>query len=350
MQGLPGRRLALVPLIALGLAGWARAAEPASPSPAPAAAPEVREAPHAPELTLAWQAPADCPSALDVETQFVRLLGGATRTPSGKHIEASALVRSSSPDHWRLELATTLEGAQGRRSLTGDSCASVSSAAALILALMIDPAAAERALLAPPTRAPEPAPPTPPRAPEAVVRAAPPAEPSPVRPFARVFGGAVVHLLPDPAPAAGFALGASRRRLAAELSFVATTDRRVSATPSAGGDFHLLVGGARACGLLGGRRVEWRLCAGGELEWLSGTGIASPAQTQAALMGAGTAGLLVSVPLGARFGLALDLDGALRLYHPGYCAFCALQQQTGTSVLRVPSTSAFAAAGLFIRI
>jgi hypothetical protein len=343
-----GRRLVLASCISIALGGRATAAEPeAAPAPpAPVAAPS---GPHAPELGLAWQAPEGCPTALDVETQFVRLLGGATRTPSGKHIEASALVRSSSPDHWSLELATTLDGAPGRRNLTGDSCGSVSSAAALILALMIDPAAAERALLAPTPRASEPPAPTP-RAPEAVVRAAPPPEPSAVSPYARAYGGAVVHLLPDPAPAAGVALGASRRWLAAELSFVATTERRVSATPFAGGDFRLLVGGARACGALGGLRVVWQLCAGGELERLTGTGIATPAQTQTVLMGAGTAGLLVTVPLGARFGLTLDAGGALRVYHPGYCAFCAPQQQTGTPVFRIPSTSAFAAGGLLIRI
>ena len=114
------------------------------------------EVPVAPELTLTWQAPAGCPAPVDVEAQVARLIGGPSRLPSGKHIDATAVVRSSSPDRWSVELATSMDGAVGRRNLAGDSCASVSSAAALILALMIDPAAAERAILAPPTRtAPE---------------------------------------------------------------------------------------------------------------------------------------------------------------------------------------------------
>ncbi|HVU51107.1 MAG TPA: hypothetical protein VHL80_10500, partial [Polyangia bacterium] len=316
---------------ALALAGPARAAEP--------------------ELTLAWQAPAGCPSPADVEAQFARLIGGPSRLPSGKHIDASAAVRSSAPDRWALDLSTTLDGAPGRRALAGDSCAAVSSAAALILALMIDPAAAERALLAPPGAAPERAPPSP--APAAVVVAAPSPEPRALHAYARAFGGALVSLLPAPAPAAGVALGARRGRLAAELSFVATDERRVTSTGAsqnpASGDFRVLVGGARGCGTLGGRAVVWQLCAGGELEWLTGRGLVRPGMTETALMGAGTAGVLVTAPLGRRFGLTLDVDGALRPYHPAFCAYCAMMQP-GTPIARVPIASLFAALGLFLTI
>jgi hypothetical protein len=337
MQGPPGARGAfacrtvVVAAVLIACGGRARAAEP--------------------ELGLAWQAPAGCPSPAEVEAQFVRLLGGETRLPSGKHIDATAVVRSSAPDRWSLELATVLDGAPGRRNLTGDSCASVSSAAALILALMIDPAAAERAILAPPARPPEPAHAAPPPAtPPTVVATAPAAEPRALHAFARVFGGSVVALLPDPAPAAGVALGARRRRLAAEATFVATSQRRVSAAADVGGDFRLLAGGARACGALGGRAVVWQLCAGGELEWLTGTGVTSPALTPTILMGAATGGLLVTVPLGARFGLSLDLDGALRLYHPAFCALCQPQVDNGTQVLRVPAANAFGALGIFVTL
>jgi hypothetical protein len=335
---------AVVPVLALAaLAGHARAADPTPPA---SPAPTVRKPP--PELALTWQAPATCPTAADVETQFVRLLGGANRTPSDKHVEASALVRSASSDRWSVELATVLDGAVGRRHLAGDSCASVSSAAALILALMIDPAAAERAILAPPASPPERAPPPAPRAPEAVVIAAPAPAPRALRGYARLFGGGVVALLPSPAPAAGLALGARRRRFSAEVSFVASGERRVGA--SASGDFRLLAGGGRLCGALGGRAVVWHLCAGGELERLTGTGLASPARTETVLMGAGTGGLLVEVPLGARLGLSLDLAGALRPYHPAFCAFCDLPADTGSQILRVPLVSGFAALGLFITI
>jgi hypothetical protein len=304
--------------------------------------------PVAPELGLTWQAPAACPSRAAVEAQFARLLGGATRLPSGKHIDASALVRSSQPDKWTLELATVLDGDVGRRTLAGDSCASVTSAAALILALMIDPAAAERALLAP-----APTPPPPPKrtlGPEDVVIAPPPPEPRVVYATARAFGGALFGLLPELALTAGVAAGARARRFGGELSFAATTEQRVNATAGAGGDFRLLTIGARACAALGGRVVVWLACAGGEVERLGATGLASPATSKSIWMGAGTAGLLLEVPLGDRFALALDLGAALRLYHPEFCAYATPCPETGVRVVRVGAASAFAALGLAVNL
>jgi hypothetical protein len=325
---------------ALAASATARGAEPATATPQAT----THEAPATPELALTWQAPAGCPSPTDVEAQFVRLLGGAARTPSGKHIAASALVRAATSERWSVELATVLDGAVGRRNLSGDSCASVSSAAALILALMIDPAAAERAT-APEPAAPESPPEAPPPKPEpeAVVRTTAPPKARAVAGMARVFGGVVVGVLPAPAPAAGLALGARARRLGAELSIVATEQRRVTASPDTSGDFRLVAGGARACGELGGRVVVWHLCVGGELERVTGTGLVAPARSGAALMGAGTGGLLVAVPLGARLALSLDLDAAVRPYHPAFL-------DSDAQLFKIPLISGFAALGLMVTI
>lgn len=345
MQGRPRACDAPLPRLALAACLLALAARSAQAQGPVAGAAE----PVAPELGLTWQAPAGCPSSAAVEAQFARLLGGPTRLPSGKHIDASALVRSSSPDKWTLELATVLDGAVGRRTLAGDSCASVTSAAALILALMIDPAAAERALLAP-----APMPPPPPRrtlGPEDLVFAPPPPpEPRAVHAMVRAFGGGVFGLLPEPTLAAGVAAGARARRFGGELSFAATSERRVNAAGGAGGDFRLLVLGARACAALGGRVVVWRACAGGELERLAATSITSPAASKSIWMGAGTAGLLLEAPLGDRFALALDLGAALRLYHPEFCAFETPCPENSVSVARVGTISAIAALGLAVNL
>jgi hypothetical protein len=301
------------------------------------------------ELSLTWQAPAGCPTPTDVEAQFARLLGGAARTPSGKHIAAQAVVRAAAPDRWSLELATVLDQAVGHRSLAGDSCASVASAAALILALMIDPAAAERAMKppAPARTAMEPAPTRAPP-PEAIVTTTAPREPNEraaVAPYARAFAGVVVALLPTPAPAVGLALGARRGRLGAELTGVATEERRALAVGSAGGDFRLLAGGARACGALGGHAVVWQVCLGGELERLSGTGVGvSTMRSRTALMGAATGGLLVSVPLGAHVALSLDLDAAVRPYRPTF------KLDLVGPIFQIPLASGLAALGLIVTI
>jgi hypothetical protein len=360
MQGGPGTRVGRAPgpvanasfLIALclSLAMTARAAEPA-----PAAAP-ASPAPSAPELALTWQAPAGCVSSADVQSQFARLLGGPARPASGKHIVASAIVHASSPDRWILELTTVLDGTAGRRSLAGDSCASVASAAALILALTIDPAAAGRAVAAaehggaveaPP---PPPAPPPPRTLPPTVAAAPPPPPPEAprlLRPFARAFAGAVVALLPTPAPAAGLAVGARRGRASAELSMVATMERRGDAADraGAGGNFRLVAGGARACGELGARVVVWQLCLGTEVERLTGDGFGVEVlRSRTVTMLAGAAGLLVSLPLGSRLALTLDLAAAVRPYHPAF-----VLDGVG-DVFQIPLVSGFSALGIVITI
>ncbi|HVR63379.1 MAG TPA: hypothetical protein VMU50_15870, partial [Polyangia bacterium] len=149
----------------------------------------------APELSLTWQAPAGCPDGGDVEAQFARLLGGAGRAPAAKHLTATATVQPAAAGRWTLRLETALDGVPGQRALEGDSCWTVASAAALILALTIDPNA---------TAAPEPAREEPGAraAPMVAIAPPPPPEPAPrwrLRPFARAFGSATLALLPSPA-------------------------------------------------------------------------------------------------------------------------------------------------------
>jgi hypothetical protein len=299
-----------------------------------------------PELSLSWQAPVGCPTQKDVETQFARLLGGPKRVPTGKHIDASAVLRAPATDRWALELSTVLEGATGRRNLSGDSCASVSQAAALILALMIDPAAAERV-----GEASAPPPPPPPPPPTVIAPAPPPPPaPTPVSLVARAFAGGVFALLPTPAPAAGVALGARRGRLSAELSGLGTLESRADSASltTAGADLRLIAGGARACGALGGHAVIWQACLGGELELVTGSGFgARGAHTETVKMLAGTGALLVAIPVGAHVALSIDLGAAVRAYHPAF----VLNLPDGTSQLhRVPSASFSTAAGVIITL
>lgn len=300
-----------------------------------------------PELTLTWQAPPSCPTEANVAAQFARLLGGASRVPTGKHIDASIVVRNgAAADRWTLELTTTMDGAQGRRSFAGDSCASVSSAAALIMALMIDPAAAER-LGAPEEAPPPPAPPPPPTV--TAPAAPPPPAPRELAFVARAFAGGVFALLPSPAPAAGVALGARYRWIAAEVTGLATLDHRTTSTAidAAGGDLQLAALGARACGVIDARAVLLSPCVGAEVEWLSGQGVIERPSAQTATMLAGTAGVLVTLPLARHFALSLDLDAAARAYHPIF----SLESAGGTTDLfRIPAVSGFGALGVVVTL
>ena len=76
------------------------------------------------------------------------------------------------------------------------------------------------------------------------------------------------------------------------------------------------------------------------LTWQAPQGCPSPADVEAQFVRL----------LGARFGLSLDLDGALRLYHPAFCAVCQPQVDNGTQVLRVPAANAFGALGIFVTL
>jgi hypothetical protein len=81
-----------------------------------------------------WQAPAGCPVASAVEARMHALLG---RVPAEHELHAVGIVSGGPP--WRLELETTIGGRQQRRSLQAEDCRALAEAAALILAVSVDP-------------------------------------------------------------------------------------------------------------------------------------------------------------------------------------------------------------------
>ncbi|HEX3695003.1 MAG TPA: hypothetical protein VH374_06395 [Polyangia bacterium] len=276
-----------------------------------------------PELTLSWRAPADCPSAADVEGQFARLLGGVRRKPSPKHLDATATVTRTRGDTWSVQLRTMLDGVPGQRTLEGDSCWTVASAASLILALTIDPNAVID--LPQPLKAPSQATPQAPDI-KPLTRAPLPAPSFSWQPFARAFGGVTLALLPEPALTGGLAAGLRRGRWRAELSALGTEERQHTTAdrPAAGGNFRLWAGGARACGdgsAAGGvgARIFPRLCAGGEVERLTGRGFGvSAPMSNGVTIGAGTVdGVLVWLLTG-RVELGVNAGFAGRPYHPTF--------------------------------
>lgn len=81
-----------------------------------------------------WRAPAGCPEADAVRRRVTDLLG---RTPTEQELHAEGIVHAGPP--WRLDLSTTIGGRHQQRALEGDDCATVTEAAALILAVSLDP-------------------------------------------------------------------------------------------------------------------------------------------------------------------------------------------------------------------
>lgn len=90
------------------------------------------------QLAIAWDAPDECPDAGVVRAEVLRLLGG--ELPEQLDLDAHGVAHAAEGG-WRLTLRTSMAGAEGERVIEGDACDDLGSAAALVLALMIDPSA-----------------------------------------------------------------------------------------------------------------------------------------------------------------------------------------------------------------
>jgi hypothetical protein len=174
-------------------------------------------------LEIEWQAPEECPGADDVRASVERTLGPAAddeRTP----IRASGRVQQSDAGY-RLLLEVHDGAATSQRELEGATCREVTDAAALILAMTIDPRvaltdeppaetteteAAETKTVVPEVatkRASERVVPTEPVAPKIAPEPALKREPIAVHFLARAMAGLGVGPLPGPSASLALALG-----------------------------------------------------------------------------------------------------------------------------------------------
>lgn len=92
---------------------------------------------HADSWTVAWEAPPGCPTVERVDEMIQEVL--QTELEHRPELEARAVVTSDVDGSWTLHLEVEREGIIHRRTLTGNDCREVSEAAALVVALAIDP-------------------------------------------------------------------------------------------------------------------------------------------------------------------------------------------------------------------
>lgn len=114
-------------------------------------------------LSLAWTAPAGCPSRDDVLAETRRLLGG--KIESDAPLAARAEVALAAPSDYRLRITLDRTPGERPREVHAPTCAELGDAAALILALSLDPAGVAGASPGSALHA-DPAAPPPPPAPE----------------------------------------------------------------------------------------------------------------------------------------------------------------------------------------
>ncbi len=91
-----------------------------------------------PDAWLRWRAPADCPRAAEVEARVATLLGGSASAAAELRVVGE--VRRDG-QRWVLRLVARRGGGAQRRTLYHEDCAVLGEAAALLVALAVDPGA-----------------------------------------------------------------------------------------------------------------------------------------------------------------------------------------------------------------
>ncbi len=231
---------------------------------------------HAAELS--WSAPEGCPERAEIEEKIERVVGRPLAEVGRLNIDVTL---SGGGERWSMRMRTQLHGqphgdGAGERTIEGTSCAEVSEAAAVAVAMAVLEHA--EAVPDPVTRSPEqPAPPPP--AAEPVAATSEPstenAEPGTPLRFGLGVGAAVDGgALPLPALGAALELFAGYGRLRAILLgtlFASQTTEIADGVAAA--EFELALGALLLCGE--GTPSPLRLlgCGGFELGELSGEGL-----------------------------------------------------------------------------
>lgn len=287
----------------------------------------------APRVLLKWTAPEGCPAGARVTAEVDRLLGDAGARPPTP-LEVRAAVTEDAAGGFRVRVETDREGATRVRELRAQSCEALADATAVILALMIDPAAVAAAPPAPSPPASAPAPPivgAPSNSrPEPVLpppgRLSPPPTPPPrpteVRFHLATWALADAGSLPGVSFAAGGAAGLSIGAVRIELGAGAWPARAapIAARPTAGGDVSLIAGSAGACyDFLDRDGFSLGPCAAVELGRLhaAGYGVTTPGDGSA-LWSAGKAGAWLAWAPARRFAISLKLDAVVPFARPSF--------------------------------
>jgi hypothetical protein len=249
----------------LALALRLAASEPAASEPAIEAAP----------LEIEWDAPAECPRVERVIADVERFLAEGESIRVDARTEVRAVVRRAATDRYTLDLHARLPGGAVDRSISAERCDLLASAAALVIAVVLEPVvvleAVEAKAVAPPPAKPPVVPPK------------PPPEPRPrtvLGGFVRATGLGAFGVLPrfggGVAGAAGLRIVTTPLR-AGRLEVTALYEAPQRASAEANDDARALLQlwtiGGRGCWAPAVRKVEFPLCGGAEVGVLRGQGV-----------------------------------------------------------------------------
>jgi len=256
-------------------------------------------------LELTWEAPQGCPDLARERAEISRRVGGLGREIPGEPIAAQGTIHLDPSGGYSLLLRTRVGDIRGERALAGQDCRELAAAAALVLALLINPEAAHSLDSEPAPVVPAPIPPS------------PPSPPSPARRRSGCGLGAVLAsgVLPSLAEGLVGRFFYQRGPVAAAVQVAGFLPQKESALvlPGASASFYRLESALEVCAATSSdRRVGGMLCLGGAVARLHGksAGVSAPGEATAywpeGLLAA--AGYL-HVTSAARLHLAAELRG-----------------------------------------
>ena len=237
-------------------------------------------------LELEWEAPEGCPSSTDLRASIRQLLGATPGPYANTNVSVRATAIEENPGRWLGTLETRSGPNNGKRTLRAESCKAVAGAAALIIALMIDP----DAVVAHQTQ-------TSSTSKDDVTTTASPNEPKPLAPTdhspPRVSRPATEHppsdnhvffgpatavdwgSMPSVAVGAGGHVGMMVRSFSFEvavLDWTRSTATVAGTDPAAGGKFSYLTFTLSACPQAGGAGFQYGICVDGEYDRMRAEG------------------------------------------------------------------------------
>lgn len=273
------------------------------------------------QLTLSWVAPAGCPTA-DVEREAIaRRAGPLAPDRAREPIVAEVEIRAVGST-FELSMRTRVSGITGERTLGGTDCRQLADAAALVLALLVNPDASE--MPAPPPPRPEVAPP---------VREAPPKEHVPFAAGVGLVAG--LGVLPGVAEGVDlrFLVRHGRWEAVARAGGFFPKELNVPVLPGATASFYRLEAALAVC-VTAGEGLGCGACVGGALVRLHGesSGVSNPGEASAVWPEA-LAEVLGHVRASEHVRLRLSIEGR-GLAHPPDFAILGL-----STVYRPPASS-----------
>ncbi len=303
-------------------------------------------------IDLRWEAPDGCPPIDEVRSEIARLLGASEQR---QPIEVGIAVAREGGARLRLDLRIHAPS-PGERVIRGDDCASMSRAAALIVAMSIDPDAVARNAAAPPAAQPAPAQAVAapvagaPRPPPPAVRRPPSTAARPPAAAERDLEGALwlsaqVEQALVPAIGLGLAAGGGIRsgwfRADGAAGVVPSSSSRIAGR-AAGAEFRLWFVEVDACARALGRPIGVYVCALGRQHWLLARGreVDEAFTRTAPILAAGLGTLLEW-----RIAGPLKVEGALHAVVPLQRPRFVVENLEGT-VYRPPAAGLSARLGL----